>query len=232
MHSKLFSYYLLFIITINTQAQTKNIKTDWANLNKYEAENKLLKPVLKNDTRVVFMGNSITESWKKIDSNFFKNTAYINRGISGQTTDQMLIRFRQDVISLNPTLVVILAGINDIAQNNGPISLENILGNIISMVELAKANKIKVILCSVLPAVKFSWRPEMEPAEKVIQLNKMIEQYCLDHTIPYANYYSKMVDEQKGLNKEFTKDGVHPTLAGYKIMEPIIEKIISKTLRK
>ena len=140
----------------------------------------------------------------------------------------MLLRFRQDVISLKPEMVVILAGINDIAENTGPISLENILGNIISMAELAKANNIKVVLSSVLPANKFPWRPDLQPAEKVIELNKMLEKYSRDNNLAYIDYYSKMADSQKGLDAKFTNDGVHPTLSGYKIMAPLAEEAIAK----
>ena len=201
---------------------------DWPNLNKYAIENKNLSNV-SNQDRIVLMGDSITEFWKTTDNTFFQNTTLINRGISGQTTSQMLLRFRQDAINLKPEIIVILAGINDIAENTGPISLENILGNILSMAELAKTNNIKIVLSSVLPANKFPWRPDLQPAEKVIELNAMIEKYCQENKIPYIDYYSKMVDNQKGLDAKFTNDGVHPTLAGYKIMEPLLKEALAKT---
>jgi len=204
---------------------------DWANLKKYAADNKNLKPPAKGKKRVVFMGDSITESWISFDSGFFSGKQYIDRGISGQTTPQMLIRFQQDVISLKPSVVVILAGINDIAENTGPIPLEKVFENIVAMVELAKKHKIKVVLSSVLPAYDFPWRPGMQPAEKVIKLNTMIRSYCTQHNIVYVDYYSKMVDERKGLDKKYTEDGVHPTLAGYKIMEPLVEKAIKTALK-
>ncbi|WP_236025457.1 GDSL-type esterase/lipase family protein [Flavobacterium geliluteum] len=162
---------------------------------------------------------------------FFSNKNYINRGISGQTSSQMLVRFRPDVIALKPKLVVILAGINDIAQNNGPIALEDIFGNIISMVELAKQNKIRVILSSVLPAYDFAWRKGLEPAEKVIKLNSMIKNYCEENQIVYVDYFSAMVDQRNGLDEKYTQDGVHPTLVGYKTMEPLLEKAIRKALK-
>lgn len=219
--------FLLFSITTFSQ----EMKTDWANISRYSKENDNLKMQDKNENRVVFMGNSITEGWKTNDSEFFFKNKYINRGIGGQTTSQMVVRFRPDVIALKPKLVVILAGINDIAQNNGPIELQDIFGNIVSMVELAKANNIKVVLSSVLPANDFPWKKGMEPAEKVIELNKMLEKYASANKIVFVNYYPKMVNSEKGLDKKYTNDGVHPTLEGYKIMEPLIEEAINKALR-
>ncbi|MFZ1799013.1 MAG: SGNH/GDSL hydrolase family protein [Chitinophagaceae bacterium] len=220
------------MITLNTHAQNNESQNDWADLKKYSFENEHLGLPGKGENRVVFMGNSITEFWKTIDSNFFNNKQYIDRGISGQTTPQMLIRFRPDVIELKPSVVVILAGINDIAENTGPISLNNIFGNIVSMIELATINKITVVVSSVLPANVFTWRPQIKPAEKVIALNTMLSSYCKSHNIIYLDYYSKMVDDQEGLDKKYTEDGVHPTLAGYKIMEPLVEEAIKKALSK
>jgi len=211
-------------------SQNDQQKNEWANLQKYTAENKDLKPVAKGELRIVLMGNSITEFWKYIDSDFFSKTKYINRGISGQTTSQMTVRFQQDVISLKPALVVILAGINDIAENTGPITVENIFKNIVYMATAAKQNKIKVVLSSVLPAYDFPWRPGLQPANKIIRLNAMIEAYCRANKIVYLDYYSSMVDERKGLNNKYSDDGVHPTIAGYKIMEPLIEKAVKKAL--
>ncbi|WP_224019024.1 SGNH/GDSL hydrolase family protein [Ferruginibacter albus] len=208
-----------------------NQSEDWPNLRKYADSNKLLPAKTIGEKRIVFMGNSITEFWKQIDSSFFANKSFVNRGISGQTSSQMLLRFRQDVIDIKPDVVVILAGINDIAENTGPISLEDILGNIISMCELAKTNKIKVVLSSVLPANKFLWRMNIKPAEKVIRLNDMIRSYAAKNNIVFLDYYSAMVDDQKGLGKEFSEDGVHPNLKGYKIMEPLVVKAISKALK-
>lgn len=204
---------------------------DWANLNKYAEANKKLKAPVKGEKRVVFMGDSITEFWKVFDSSFWNGRNYINRGISGQTTSQMLIRFQPDVIALKPDAVVILAGINDIAQNTGPISIEDIFANIVSMTNHATNKKIKVILCSVLPAIDFPWRPGMQPADKVIRLNGMIRTYCIKNHIAYVDYYSNMVDAQKGLRKELSDDGVHPTIAGYRVMEPIIETAIKQIVK-
>jgi len=200
---------------------------DWPNLRKYELENKNI-PINEDEKRIVFMGDSITEFWKERDSDFFNSNSYINRGISGQTTSQMLLRFRQDVIELKPYAVIILAGINDIAENTGPISIENSFGNIVSMVELAKSNNIKIILSSILPADRFPWRPDIKPVEKITQFNKMLLQYAKENNLIYIDYYSEMVDSEKGLDKKFTKDRVHPNLAGYKIMRPLVEEAIEK----
>ncbi len=197
---------------------------DWANLEKYHNENFAL--IQSRFTPIVFMGDSITEFWSNYDNSFFANNGFINRGISGQTTSQMLLRFPQDVIQLQPSKVVILAGINDIAQNTGPISIEQIMRNIISMVELAKANHFEVILCSVLPANKFDWNHKIQPAKKVIELNKLIKKFAEENNITYVDYYSTMVDENKGLKKIYGNDGVHPNKEGYKTMEQLLLKAI------
>nr|WP_315224075.1 SGNH/GDSL hydrolase family protein [uncultured Flavobacterium sp.] len=222
---------IIALLLIVTKIFSQEMKTDWANISKYSKENQTLKLDKTSENRIVFIGNSITEGWKISDPDFFSNKNYINRGISGQTSSQMLVRFRPDVIALKPKLVVILAGINDIAQNNGPIALEDIFGNIISMVELAKQNKIGVILSSVLPAYDFAWRKGLEPAEKVIKLNSMIKNYCEENQIVYVDYFSAMVDQRNGLDEKYTQDGVHPTLVGYKTMEPLLEKAIRKALK-
>ncbi len=213
---------LLFESTINAQ--------DWPNLERYQDKNAELSVPTKNEKRVVFMGNSITDAWINIHPEFFEGKPYVDRGISGQTTPQMLIRFRQDVVDLNPAAVVILAGINDIAGNTGPSTLEMTMNNIMSMAEIAKTNKIKVVLCSVLPANQISWRPEKKPADDVIELNKMIKSYAQSQNIPYVDYYSAMVDNEKGLKEKLAKDSVHPNLDGYKIMEPIVEGVLNKIL--
>lgn len=223
---------LLFILLVTmfsfnfTQAQS------WANIERFEGENAKLTAPKPKEHRIVFMGNSITEGWINHHPDFFSGRPYINRGISGQTTPQMLVRFRPDVINLKPEVVVILAGTNDIAGNTGPSTLEMIMDNLISMSELAKANKIKVVLCSVLPAFDYPWKPGLEPAEKIIRLNKMIKTYADSHEIIYLDYFSSMVDERNGMKKEYTQDGVHPTLAGYEVMEPLVEKAIQKALAK
>lgn len=180
----------------------------------------------KSEYRVVFMGNSITDSWPE---SFYKGKPYINRGISGQTTPQMLIRFRQDVIDLEPRAVVILAGINDLAGNTGPSTVPMITNNIESMCELAAANNIKVILCSVLPATVFPWRKEVSnPADKIIELNKQLKKYAKKEGYLYVDYYSAMVNKEKGLKEEYASDAVHPNEVGYTLMEKLVEEAINK----
>ncbi len=201
----------------------QNNKTDWANSGRYAEENKTAPK-----GAVVFMGNSITRGWVENRPEFFKENNYVGRGIGGQTSAHMLVRFRSDVIDLKPSTVVILAGTNDIAQNNGYISLENVLGNIISMVELAKANNIKVILCSVLPAAEFGWRKELKPANDIIQLNQMIKFYAAKNNIPYVDYHTALKDENNGLPKKYAGDGVHPNKEAYLIMEQLVQQAIGK----
>jgi lysophospholipase L1-like esterase len=201
------------------------MKKDWPNLKKYAAENNSLK-FTNSSNSIVYMGDSITEFWKVNDPIFFTSNNFINRGISGQTTSQILLRFRQDVIELKPSTVVILAGINDIAENTGPITINAIFGNIVSMVELAKANKIRVVLCSILPANHFYWNLKSEPADKVVVLNKLVKSYANKNKIPYVDYFSVMVDENKGLDKKYGDDGVHPNLEGYKLMEKLIMEVL------
>ena len=206
---------------------------DWAKFYRYEKLNaELLASGVRPD--VVFMGNSITQNWAKYNPDFFKKNNFAGRGIGGQTTSHMLVRFRRDVIELNPRAVVIMAGINDIALNNGKISHENILNNIASMCELAKLHKIKVILCSVTPAVRFRWRPEVDfvPADEIIRLNKMIKEYAESHKIPYVDYHSALVDERKGMNRKYHKDEVHPNSLCYaEVLEPMILPVINKVLK-
>lgn len=204
---------------------------DWPNIQRYADDNDKVKATTDKN-RVVFMGNSITEGWKNTDSAFFATNNYIDRGISGQTTPQMLVRFREDVIDLKPAVVVILAGINDIAQNTGYIKLEDTYGNIISMVELARANNIKVVITSTLPAYQIPWRNNMPSADKVVQLNKMLKAYADKNKIVYVDYHSAMKDDKNGLPQTLSKDGVHPTLDGYKIMEPLVQKGIADAMKK
>ncbi len=205
---------------------------DWANFERYKEENLKLGLPAPQDNRIVFMGNSITEGWKQLSPEFFEDKQYINRGISGQTTPQMLVRFRADVVNLKPKLVVILAGTNDIAGNTGPSTLEMIEDNISSMVEIAKSNNINVILCSVLPAYDYPWKPGLEPAQKIVTLNKWIKEYADKNETIYVDYFTPMADERSGLKKEYSEDGVHPDLAGYKVMEPLLEEAIADALTK
>jgi len=207
--------------------------TDWAWLFKYKESNVRLKTLNPGENRVVFMGNSITENWGDMDPVFFKDNGYVCRGIGGQVSAQMLVRFREDVINLKPLAVVIEAGTNDIAENRGPITVENIFGNIVSMAELAKANDIRPIIGAVLPTTEFLWHPGMQPAEKIVKLNEMLKVYAGKNHIVYIDYWSAMVNDKKGLKVELARDGlVHPNLAGYKVMEPLAKEAIDETLKK
>ena len=222
----------LFLILIMSFLFTEySYNQDWADLSRYRSDNEKLKNSFSND-RIVFMGNSITEGWSYNSSFFLNNVHYVNRGISGQTSPQMLLRFRADVISLHPAAVAILAGTNDIAENTGPSTLRMIMDNIISMAELAKANNIDVILCSVLPAYDFPWNPGLEPATKIVALNEMIKTYSLENDLIYVDYFTPLSDNRNGLKSEYSEDGVHPNAKGYSIMEPLVEKAINKLLSK
>ena len=204
---------------------------DWANLERFREANEKLAPSMECDDRVVFMGNSITQGWiDQVPEFFAPEKHYINRGIGGQTTPQMLIRFRQDVINLHPKVVVILAGTNDIAGNTGPSSLEMIEDNIHSMTELAQANGVQVVLCSLVPAYDFPWKPGLEPAPKIMELNRRIKDYATTRGAVYCDYFSEMTDDRNGLSTEISGDGVHPNKAGYAIMQPIVEKAIARAL--
>ncbi len=204
---------------------------DWPNLAAYRSRNAALGLPAKDENRVVFMGDSITEFWDRKASDLFSNKSYINRGISGQTTPQMLLRFRADVIQLKPRVVVILAGTNDIAGNTGPASVEMIVDNIASMAELARAHGIRVVLCAVLPVRNFYWASEIRPAATVVSLNRRISEYAARNGLAYVDYYAPMVDENAGLKREFSGDGVHPNGAGYQVMNPLVEAAIQGALR-
>lgn len=223
----------IFLTTLALALITKLASAqDWPNLNRYHDANTQLPVPAKNETRVVYMGDSITDAWIGADSAFFKSNNYVDRGISGQTTGQMLLRFRQDVINLKPKVVVILAGINDIAENNGPERMEDIVGNIVSMAQLAKANGIKVVISSVTPAFAFPWRQTINPVPKVKELNELLKDYAAKNNIVYLDYFTAMADSRPGLPADLSKDGVHPNLAGYKIMEPLAIKAVNEALHR
>jgi acyl-CoA thioesterase I len=207
----------------------ERLHRDWAYLARFREENARLAPPARGEDRVVFMGDSITEGWGRLDR-FFPGKPYVNRGISGQTTPQMLIRFRSDVIDLKPRVVVILAGTNDVAGNTGPMTPQMTQDNLMSMVDLAKTNHIRVVLASVLPAFDFPWRPGLEPAPKIAALNAWIKEYAARNRIVYLDYYTAMVDNRQGLKAELTGDGVHPNEAGYAVMAPLAEKAITQAL--
>ncbi len=222
----IFSTFLMAMLPLFSSAQ------DWADLHRFREANSKLKAPTADENRVVFMGNSITIGWQSADPEFFSNAAYVNRGISGQTTPQMLVRFRQDVIALQPKVVVILAGTNDIAGNTGPSTIEMIRDNIFSMCEIAKANRIQVVISSVLPVFDYPWKPGLEPAEKIIQLNDYLKKYAQENNVVYLDYFSAMVDERKGLKKDLGGDGVHPNKKGYDIMKPLVLEAIDEALSK
>mgnify|MGYP001049271129 CR=1 FL=1 len=204
---------------------------DWGNFNEFKTANKALPKLKTGEDRIVFMGNSITIGWLNTHPEFFKDKPYVNRGISGQTTPQMLVRFRADVIDVGATAVAILAGTNDIAGNTGPTTLEMIVNNIKSMTEIARANGVKVILCSVLPAYDYPWRPGLEPNIKIPKLNALIKAYAEENKVLYLDYFSALNNGENGINKTYSYDGVHLTLAGYKLLEPLLEESIKKVLK-
>lgn len=206
------SIIALCLATVAASAQ------DWAKFSRYEEAN----TQVTQKPKAVFMGDSITDGWAKQDPDFFSENNFVGRGISGQTTSHMLVRFRRDVIDHAPKYVLILAGTNDIAKNNGDITLENILGNIISMCELAKVNKIRPVICSVLPADRYGWRPGVQPAEDIVKLNQMLKEYADAEKILYIDYHSALKNENNGLPVEYAEDGVHPTMTCYKIMEKMV----------
>jgi lysophospholipase L1-like esterase len=205
---------------------------DWPQLNRYKEANAKVPASDKGESRVVFMGDSITDGWK-LDE-YFTGKPYINRGISGQTTPQMLIRFRPDVIALKPRAVVILAGTNDIAGNTGPMTLEMIEDNYASMADLAKANGIKVIFASVLPIHDYGKTKvsERRPPEQILKLNEWLKGYCKAKGHIYLDYFGKMVDDKGMLKADLANDGLHPNAEGYKIMAPLAESAIRQALSK
>lgn len=214
--------------TRETQADPQ--QSDWANLARYRDANIALGVPAPGVKRVVFMGNSITEGWAPHFATTFAGKPYVGRGISGQTTPQMLVRFRQDVIALRPAVVVILAGTNDIAGNTGPSTLEMIEDNLASMAELAQANGIRVVLSSVLPVYDYPWKRGLEPAPKIVALNAWIRQYAASHGAVYLDYHSAMADARQGLRAELSGDGVHPNEAGYRVMAPLAERAIAEAM--
>jgi lysophospholipase L1-like esterase len=211
--------------------RSTRILQDWANLGRYRQDNLTVQAPKPGEERVVFMGDSITDAWGRSYGKFFPGKPYINRGISGQTTPQMLIRFRPDVIAHKPSAVVILAGTNDISGNTGPMTLEETEGNLASMAELARANGIKVVMASVMP-VTDALKPQTvrRPPEKIRALNDWIKAYAARTGAVYLDYYSAMVDDKGMLRTELTYDGLHPNDAGYDLIQPLAQKAITRAL--
>jgi lysophospholipase L1-like esterase len=217
---------------VTSDAQVEKMKAqlmDWPGLNRYKAENATL-GTAGLGSRVVFYGDSITDAWGRSRGSFFPEKPYVNRGISGQTTPQMVVRFRQDVVNLHPAAVVILAGTNDVAGNTGPETPEMIEDNFRTMADLAKANGIHVVFSSILPVADYPWKPGLKPAPKVQALNNWLAGYCVNHGITYLDYYTPMADDNGGMKPGLSSDGVHPTSAGYAIMEPLAQAAIDKAL--
>lgn len=204
---------------------------DWPGLTRYRDEDAKMLPPAPGENRVVFLGDSITDAWGRSHGKFFPGKPWVNRGISGQTTPQMLVRFQQDVLALHPAAVVILAGTNDIAENTGPEPMSAIEDNFRSMVTLAKANHVRVVLSSVLPASRYNWRPGIAPAEKIRELNQWLQGYAAEQHLVYLNYYPALVNDEGGMKPALTTDGtVHPNDAGYAIMEPLAEQAVAEAL--
>ena len=205
---------------------------DYGQLARYREANAALKPPAAGENRVVFFGDSITDIWKLEDS--FPGKPYLNRGIGGQTTPQMLVRVRQDVIDLHPRVVVILAGTNDIAGNTGPMRLEDIEADYASMAELARANHIAVVFSSVLPVHNYTPKSQdffaQRSPQKILALNRWLKDYCAAHSLVYLDYFAAMVDDKGLLKRDLAEDGLHPNAAGFKIMAPLAEKAIGKAL--
>jgi acyl-CoA thioesterase-1 len=219
----------LALLALGLLSRASAAPDDWPNLGKYREDNARVAALPADPARVVFLGDSITEFWSH-GGTIFQRKPYLNRGISGQTTPQILLRFRQDVIDLKPAVVLILAGTNDIAGYTGPSTPEMIEDNLASMAELGRANGISVVLCSVLPAFDYPWKPGLQPAEKIVSLNAWIRQYASAHHVAYLDYFGAMADGRHGMRKELSEDGVHPNSAGYAVMEPLAEQAISQAL--
>ena len=225
--------FLLFFLSLNAQNNNYQelMEQDWAELKRYrEANNKIVDQA--DWPKVVFMGNSITEGWGNAHPEFFEKNSYLNRGIGGQTTPQMLIRFTPDVLDLNPEVVVILAGTNDIAANTGFSSVKMICDNIKAMAILAEQNNIKVVLSSILPVYDYPWRPGLEPVSKIEEINSWLQKYALENGHVYLNYFDEISDEKKGMKKIYSEDGVHPNAKAYSVMEPLVQQAIEKALKK
>jgi lysophospholipase L1-like esterase len=231
---------VLFVSFVATPGQAPDCKSDWPALARYHEDNKKIAPPAKNEQRVVFMGDSITDSWDNpTNGGFFPGKPYVNRGISGQTTPQMLIRFRADVIQLQPRVVVILAGTNDLAGNTGPTTLEAIQDNLSSMAELATRHGIRVVFASLLPVSDYEIRdgnPLIQtgrrPPEKILALNQWMKTYARTNHHGYLDYFSSMVDDKGFFKDELSNDGLHPNPQGYAVMAPLAQAAIAASLKR
>lgn len=229
----LFLYSGSLLAQQRESVQKEDFSDDWAALSKYQKENDSLGAPNKGEKRVVFLGSSIFEFWKQKDPQYFNNGSYLDRGISGQISPQLLIRFRQDVLNLKPKAVIILAGSNDLAGNKGHVSNETVMNNIKSMAELARKNRIKVILCKYLPIYEYPWNKNLKGvADQIISLNNEIVSYAKANRFVILDYWTPLVDERNGQKTAYTADGVHPNLAGYKVMEKVTEEAIDKALHR
>ncbi len=213
------------------KAHDDQLLLDFPGLARFKEANLKLAAPAEGENRVVFMGDSITEGWHfEGTDGSFNGKPYVNRGISGQTTPQMVLRMHQDVVELKPKVVVILAGTNDIAGNTGPMTPEQIENNLAAMAEIASANHIRVVLCSVLPVFDYPWKPGIAPASTIVAINAWIKSYAADKGYIYVDYHSAMKDSRDGLPPALSKDGVHPLPAGYAVMTPLVEAGIAKAL--
>jgi len=210
-------------------ASSKEQHLDWANLSYYWQDNEKLIESSEEKDKIIFMGDSITEEWGRLSPEFFQSLVFVNRGIGGQTTPQMLLRFKQDVINLNPYIVFILAGTNDIAGNTGPSNIDMITNNIFSMAELGMTYNIKIVLSSILPVYKYPWSDQIKDVpETILTINEKLKSFSIQHDITYLDYYSEMVGDNRGLKKEYTTDGVHLNKNGYDVMCELVKKVLKK----
>jgi lysophospholipase L1-like esterase len=204
---------------------------DFANLKRYQPDNASLPPATAGKPRVVFMGDSITEGWAAKRSAFFEANGYVGRGISGQTTSQMLLRFHQDVVALKPAAVFVMAGTNDVAENTGPMTDDQVIDNLAGMVEIARAHGIRPVIGSIPPATRFFWRPEIAPTARIRALNAKIRAWADEHDVPYADIWSAMALPDGGMNPAFAADSVHPNDAGFAAMEPIAQASLAVAVK-
>ena len=212
----------------SNRAPLPEAAVDWAQLGRYRADDANLPAATPGAPRVVFLGDSITASWNLAASRL--PSGVVNRGISGQTTPQMLVRFRQDVVNLRPAVVHIMAGTNDVAENTGPTTLAAIEDNLASMVDLARAHHIRVVLAAVPPALDFGWRPGLQPAAKIVALNEWIRSYAARNGLVYVDYHAVLADERQGFKAALSDDGVHPNTAGYEVMAPLARRALARAL--